>query len=96
MFSAVKEPLQTVLDLVFHLTEENRRETAERLEGELEELTGYQIINSVQPIENQNVAAQANPMISFVPFDKDTNHWIKKSEASSILYPGDPAKGLVL
>jgi hypothetical protein len=47
MFSAVKEPLQTVLDLVFHLTEENRRETAERLEGELEELTGYSIINSV-------------------------------------------------
>jgi len=41
MFSAVKEPLQTVLDLVLHLTEENRRETAERLEGELEELTGY-------------------------------------------------------
>jgi hypothetical protein len=41
MFSAVKEPLQTVLDLFFHLTEENRRETAERLEGELEELTGY-------------------------------------------------------
>ena len=40
MFSAVKEPLQTVWEHVFLLTEENRRETAKRLEGELEELTG--------------------------------------------------------